>query len=196
MARAGVREARAAARLLMSGRIRQISLALAALFLTIPLSAAPHLAGSIALGQPSAIDAHTYSIPIVITTDAASLNPQALSFRIDFSAPVTSAHVARGAFTDRQPTVFEWQTATPTTASYIVVYDQRVVRVPSGTSVEIATLIVSTDAKIDAAFDESSMTMISAEDGNTSATVAKGTLVTRGATIDPYAPLKHRAAMP
>jgi len=169
--------------------------ALAAVLFALPLSAAPHLAGSIALGQPSAIDAHTYSIPIVITTDAASVNPQALSFRIDFSAPVTSVHVARGAFTDRQPTVFEWQTATTTTASYIVVYDQRVVAVPSGTSVEIAALIVSTDAKIDAAFDESSMTMISAEDGNTSATVAKGTLVTRGATIDPYAPLKHRAAM-
>ena len=67
---------------------------LGALFLSVSLFAAPlHLAGTMRLGDPVRQDDGQYRLPLIVTTDADSVGPQAFCFKLNFSAPVAAAAV-------------------------------------------------------------------------------------------------------
>jgi len=168
---------------------------LALIFLSVPLFAAPsHLAGSMRLGEPVRQDDGQYRLPLIVTTDADSIAPQAFCFKLNFSAPVAAAAAQHAEITQGRSATFEWQNATTTTLSYLVVYDPAAVSMPSGVSIIVADIVVAysdtiTPVSID--FDASSMTMIGNQGGTLSATQGKGTLAVAGATINPtswYAP--------
>jgi len=154
-------------------------------------AATPHLVGNLSLGSPVRSADRQFTIPVVLSTDPGSVNAQAFCFRLKVSTPLVSANVQHSGFTEGQPTVFEWQQSTPTAISYVVVYNERVVRFTPGVPVTFAEVTISfpdtvtSPVRID--FDSSSVTMISTEDGLLSATIAKGTLATSGVTIDPNA---------
>ncbi len=154
-------------------------------------AAAPHLVGSLSLGTPARGGDRQFTIPVVLSTDPGSVNAQAFCFRLKVSTPLVSASVQHSGFTEGQPTVFEWQQSTPTAISYVVIYNERFIRFTPGVPVTFAEVTitlpdgVTSPVVID--FDQSSVTMISTEDGLLSATTAKGTLATNGVTIDPNA---------
>ena len=162
---------------------------LATLFVSVSLFAAPlHLAGSMRLGEPVRQDDGQYRLPVIVTTDADSIAPQAFCFKLNFSAPVAAAAVQRGDVTQGRTATFEWQNATATTLSYLVLYDPASVSMPSGVSIIVAEIVIAcsdtiTPVSID--FDASSMTMIGNQGGTLSATQGKGTLAVAGATIIP-----------
>src|SRR5258707_645243 len=92
-----------------------------ALFLSVSLFAAPlHMAGSMRLGEPVRQDDGQYRLPVIVTTDADSIAPQAFCFKLNFSAPVAAAAVQRADLTQGRSATFEWQNATTTTLSYLV----------------------------------------------------------------------------
>jgi hypothetical protein len=168
---------------------------LALIFLSVPLFAAPsHLAGSMRLGDPVRQDDGQYRLPLIITTDTDSVAPQAFCFKLNFSAPVTSAVVQHAGVTQGRAATFDWQNATATALSHLVVYDPSALSMPSGVSIIVADVVIAypdtvTPLSID--FDASSLTMISNQGGTLSATQSKGTLAVAGATINPtswYAP--------
>jgi hypothetical protein len=155
------------------------------------LDSTPRLVAALSFGTPTRSGDHQFTIPVVLSTDAGSANAQAFCFRLRFSTPLVSSSVQHSGFTEGQPTVFEWQSSTATAISYVVVYNERTIRFPSGLPVTFAEVTISlpdtaTEA-IHIDFDQSSMTMVSTEDGMLSATTAKGTLATNGVTIDPNA---------
>jgi len=55
---------------------------------------AAHLSGSIALGKPVLRDGH-YVVPVIMTTEAGSVTPQAMSLRIHIDGEVGTAAVRR-----------------------------------------------------------------------------------------------------
>lgn len=155
-------------------------------------AAAPHLVGTLSLGAPVRSADRQFTIPVVLSTDPGSLNAQAFCFRLKASTPFVSASVQHSGFTEGQPAVFEWQQTTPPAAiSYVVIYNERLIRFTPGVPVTFAEVTITlpdtatSPVRID--FDSSSVTMISTEDGLLSATIAKGTLATTGVTIDPNA---------
>ncbi len=164
-------------------------LSLAFLFLSVPLLAAPlHLAGTMRLGEPARQDDGQYRLPLIVTTDAGSVAPQAFCFKLNFSAPVTAAVVQHADLTEGRTATFEWQSATSTNLSYLVVYDPSAVSMPSGVSIVVADVVIAypdTVTPLDVVFDGSSLTMISNQGGTMYATQAKGTLALAGATINP-----------
>jgi len=173
---------------------------LATLFLALAATAAsaatPHLVGNLSLGSPVRGANRQFTIPVVLSTDSDSMNAQAFCFRLKVSTPFVSAHVQHSGFTEGQPAVFEWQQTTPPASiSYVVVYNERIVRFTPGVPVTFAEVTitlpddVTSPVRID--FDSSSVTMISTEDGLLSATIAKGTLATSGVTIDPEPPKRR-----
>ena len=96
------------------------------------LLAAPRLVANLALGAPSRESDRQFVIPVIVTTDPGSVNPQAFSFRLVSSTPLVNATVQHSGFTDGQPAVFEWQSNTINTVSYVVFYDETVVRLTPG----------------------------------------------------------------
>lgn len=149
---------------------------------------APRLVANLSLGTAVRVAERQFVIPVILSTDSESMNAQAFCFRLKLSTPLASASVQHSGFTQGQPAVFEWQTSTAASISYVAVYDERIVRFPAGLPVTFAevTITLPEDAagpvRID--FDPSSVTMVSTEDGMLSATIAKGTLATVGVTID------------
>jgi len=173
---------------------------LGALFLSVSLFAAPlHLAGSMRLGDPVRQDDGQYRLPVIVTTDADSVGPQAFCFKLNFSAPVAAAAVQHADITQGRSATFEWQTATSTTLSYLVVYDPAALSIPSGVSIIVAEIVIAyhdtiTPVSID--FDASSLTMMSNQGGTLSATQGKGTLAVAGATINPTSWYPQPAPVP
>jgi hypothetical protein len=173
---------------------------LATFFLSVSLFAAPlHLSGSLRLGEPERQDDGQYRLPVIVTTDADSIAPQAFCFKLNFSAPVAAAAVQRADVTQGRSATFEWQNATTTTLSYLVVYDPAAVSMPSGVSIIVAEIVIAcsdtiTPVSID--FDASSLTMISNQGGTLSATQGKGTLAVAGATINPTSWYPQPAPVP
>jgi len=169
------------------------NLALAAIVLAFAATAAsaattPRLVGNLSLGAPVRSADRQFTIPVILSTDAGSVNAQAFCFRLRVSTPLVSATVQHSGFTEGQPAVFEWQSSTASSISYVVVYNERSVRFPPGLAVTFAevtiTLPDATTSPVVIDFDQSSLTMVSTEDGMLSATTAKGTLATSGVTID------------
>ena len=173
---------------------------LGALFLSVSLFAAPlHLAGTMRLGDPVRQDDGQYRLPLIITTDADSIAPQAFCFKLNFSAPVTSAVVQHAGVTQGRAATFDWQSATATALSHLVVYDTSALSMPSGVSIIVADIVIAypdtiTPLSID--FDASSMTMIGNQGGTLSATQGKGTLAVAGATINPTSWYPQPAPVP
>jgi len=161
----------------------------ALLFLAVPLLADPlHLVGTMRLGDPLRQEDGQYRLPLIITTDADSVAPQAFSFRINFSGAVASAVVQHAGLADGHAAMFEWQNATATTLSYVVIYDPTAISMPSGVSIVVADIVFAYPDRVTplgVAFDASSLTMISGEGGRVSATQGKGTLAVAGMTINP-----------
>jgi hypothetical protein len=163
------------------------------------LFAAPHLVANLALGAPAQEGDRQFVIPVIVTTDAGSVNPQAFSFRIVSSVPLANATVQHSGFTEGQPAVFEWQSNTSNTVSYVVFYDETVVRLPPGQTITFAELHIvlpeNMNDPVTLTFESSGTTMVSARDGVIFATQAKGTLSASGLTIDPNAwyPPKRRS---
>lgn len=159
------------------------------LALTSPLFAAPlHLAGSLTLGDPMRQDDGRYRLPVIMTTDAGSVAPQAFCFRLNFSLAVVSAAVEHGGVTYRRPATFEWQNATSGSLSYLVLYDPAALSMPVGASIIVADIVVAAPEAVEpiaVTFDSSSVTMISDQAGTVSATQALGTLALAGTTITP-----------
>ena len=167
------------------------ALAFAAVILAFASSsalAAPRLVANLSLGTPVRVADRQFTIPVVLSTDSGSMNAQAFCFRLQVSTPLASASVQHSGFTEGQPAVFEWQSSTAGSISYVVVYNERIVRFPAGLPVTFAEVMITlpddaaSPVRID--FDPSSLTMVSTEDGMLSATIAKGTLATIGVTID------------
>lgn len=167
------------------------ALALALLIQSTPLLAEPHLIATLSLGDPTLESERQFVIPVIVTTDAGSVNPQAFSFKIVSSVPLANATVQHGAFTEGRPAVFEWQSNTTDTLSYVVFYDETAVGIPPGQMITFAeihiTLPENTSDPVTLAFESSGSTMVSARDGVIFATQPKGTLSTSGVTIDPSA---------
>jgi len=163
------------------------------------LLAAPRLVANLALGAPSRDGDRQFVIPVIVTTDPGSVNPQAFSFRLVSSTPLANATVQHSGFTEGQPAVFEWQSNTINTVSYVVFYDETVVRLTPGLAITFAEIHIvlpeGTNDPVTIAFESSGTTMVSARDGVIFATQAKGTLSTSGVTIDPNAfyPSKRRS---
>jgi hypothetical protein len=162
---------------------------LALTFLAVPLLADPlHLVGTMRLGDPLRQEDGQYRLPLIITTDADSVAPQAFSFRLDFSGAVVTAVVRHAGLTDGHAATFEWQNASATTLSYVVVYDPAALSMPSGVSIVVAEIVVAYPERatpLALTFDASSLTMISSQGGTISATQGKGTLAVAGRTINP-----------
>jgi ABC-type amino acid transport substrate-binding protein len=161
----------------------------ALMFLAVPLLADPlHLAGSMRLGDPLRQEDGQYRLPLIITTDADSVAPQAFSFRINFSTAVASAVVQHAGLTEGHTAMFEWQNASATTLSYVVIYDPTAISMPSGVSIVVADIVIAYPERVTPlglAFDATSLTMISGEGGRVSATQGKETLAVAGMTINP-----------
>lgn len=161
---------------------------IAVAFASTSLLAAPRLVANLSLGEPVRTADRQFTFPVVLTTDAGSVNAQAFCFRLKVSTPLVSASVQHSGFTEGQPAVFEWQQSTPTSISYVAVYNEKLIRFPAGLPVTFAevtiTLPDTATSPVTIDFDPSSVTMVSTEDGMLSATIAKGTLATLGMTID------------
>lgn len=181
---------------------KSLALAIVVLGFTATTASAATLVANLSLGEPVRVSDRQFTIPVVLAADAGSVNAQAFCFRLRFSTPLASASVRHSGFAEGQPAVFEWQTSAAASVSYMVVYNERTVRFPTGLPVTFAEVTISlpegvtSPVKID--FDPSSVTMVSTEDGLLSATAAKGTLATVGLTIDPNAwypePAKRRSS--
>lgn len=160
--------------------------------------AAPRLVANLSLGTPVRIAERQFTIPVIVATDSDSMNAQAFCFRLKASTPLVAASVQHSGFTEGQPAVFEWQSSTAASTSYVVVYNERIVQFPAGLPVTFAEVTitlpddVTSPVRLD--FDPSSVTMVSTEDGMLSATIAKGTLATMGVTIDLDQPVKRRSS--
>ncbi len=160
--------------------------------LATPLVAQTAVTAALSLGTPVSQGNGQYTIPVNILTSPDSAPPQAFCFRVATSAPVAEMSIAHAGVCDGVRASFEWQTSSASSASYVIVYDERSLRLPTGTAVTAAELHITLQdplfpVRID--FDPTAPTMISNQGGTISATPAKGNLsLGAGVTIDPLAP--------
>jgi len=82
---------------------------------------AAHLSGSIALGKPVLRDGH-YVVPVIMTTEAGSVTPQAMSLRIHIDGEVGTAAVRRAGAAKDLAVAFETGQLDGNDLSYLVSY--------------------------------------------------------------------------
>jgi beta-lactamase superfamily II metal-dependent hydrolase len=151
-----------------------------------PLAVEQPFSGHLTLGQPVR-RGNAFVVPVVMTADAGSEVPQALSLRVTFPGDaIRSAVVHRAGVAGGFKPAFEFSRRSPNALSYLVSYDPRTSRLASGVVAEIE---IETFAGARANIDvDPAVTLLGDAAGTRTATVAGGTLHVSGATIDSARP--------
>jgi hypothetical protein len=146
--------------------------------------AGSNLAGTISLGTPVLRDGRMF-VPVIVSADAGSAIPQAVSLRLRFDGRATGATIHRaGTAATVQPT-FEISRRAGDALSWLVAFDDRApLTLGSNRSAVIAELELATVAGNLSISIDPTLTMLSTAGGTRSATAANGTLQLRGVTVD------------
>ncbi len=141
------------------------------------------IAGSIVLGKPVSRDGH-FIVPVIMTVNAGSIVPQAMSLRIHFDGEALGEAAVRKAGVAKDvPTVFELSRQSGNDLAYLVSYDPRGLALGVSRSVVVAEIDVeSVDTDVSLSVDPL-LTMLSDQSGTLTATVANGKLQVSGTTI-------------
>jgi hypothetical protein len=146
-------------------------------------SAAPQIAGSIALGK-AVLRAGHYVVPVILTSRGLGA-PQAMSLRVHFESDAAIGEVvvrSAGAAKD-VPLVFETSRRSDNDVSYLVAYDPRGLALGASRSAVVAEIeIESADSGIAISIDPL-LTMLSNQAGTMKATVGNRNLEVSGMTI-------------
>jgi hypothetical protein len=148
-------------------------------------SAAPQIAGSLALGKPVR-RAGRYIVPVILT----SRGTQAISMRVRFDGDAAIGDVAirRAGAAKDVPVVFETSRRSGNDLSYLVAYDPRGLALGDSRSAVVAEIeIASVEGHVAITIDPQ-LTMLSNHAGTMKATVANQKLEVSGTTIDGLPP--------
>jgi len=140
---------------------------------------ASHIAGSIVLGK-AVLREGRYVVPVIMTTEAGSSAPQAMSLRVHFDGEVGKATIGKAGAAKDLNVAFETNNRTGNDLSYLISYGNLVL----GASRSAVVAEIEIEAGNNAALRiDPQLTMLSDQSGSMSATVANGKLQVNGTTI-------------
>ncbi len=151
-------------------------------------TATPEIAGSITLGTP-VLRSGRYVVPVIMTTRAGSIAPQAMSLRLHFDREVGNVTIGKAGAAKDLAAPFEITRRSGNDVSYLVSYGGLALG-KSNAAVVAEIGIDSVDGAVAISVDPR-LTMLSDQAGLTSATVENGKLEVNGTAIRSVEPRPH-----
>jgi hypothetical protein len=143
-------------------------------------TAGPEIAGSITLGTP-VLRSGRYVVPVVMTTRAGSIVPQAMSLRLHFDSEVGDVTVAKAGAAKNLAAAFEITRRSGNDVSYLISYGG--LALGKSNSAVVAEIGIDSVGGGVAISVDPRLTMLSDQAGLTSATVENGKLEVNGTAI-------------
>ena len=151
-------------------------------------TATPEIAGSVTLGEP-VLRSGRYVVPVVMTTRAGSIAPQAMSLRLHFDREVGNVTIGRAGAAKDLATPFEITRRSGNDVSYLISYGG--LALGESHSAVVAEIGIDSVGGAVAISVDPQLTMLSDQAGLTSATVENGRLEVSGTAIRSVEPRPH-----
>ncbi|HEX7679307.1 MAG TPA: IPT/TIG domain-containing protein, partial [Thermoanaerobaculia bacterium] len=151
-------------------------------------TATPEIAGSITLGEP-VLRSGRYVVPVVMTTRAGSIVPQAMSLRLHFDREVGNVTIGKAGAAKDLAAPFEITRRSGNDVSYLISYGG--LALGESHSAVVAEIGIDSVGGAVAISVDPQLTMLSDQAGLTSATVENGKLEVNGTAIRNVEPRPH-----